>query len=121
MEQSAPAKERTPFWPDKCEHLKPNCASSGVFVGSTVSPNGEKWDVYIWNGEPWTKHREVCIRYGAEGYQYICCYDTPEQWSNTHRLVNYKDKLVLASEFDGSAMELVRAYLEKEKELGAQT
>lgn len=107
-------KKKQPYYPDHCEHLKCAC---GVFVGSTVSPNGDPIDVYIWGGDSCTgyRHRELCVRYGESGEQYFSPFSTPEEWSNPKRVVqDVNGKMMLASCFDGPAMELVRAFLAKE-------
>lgn len=103
---------KKPHYTDHCQHLQDGNAK-GVFVGTTVHPiHGEILDVYIWGP---AERREVCIRYGESGEQYASCFGTPEVWSDSKRTVSYNDKLVLASRFDGPAMELVRAYLAREK------
>lgn len=108
---------RTPHYTDHCRHL----TNGDIFVGSTIAPiNGHPIDVYIWYSylppacEP--NPRNVCIRFGQAPDEYIGCYGSPEEWSDPKREVqDVEGDMAPASYFDGPAMELVRAYLEKEK------
>jgi hypothetical protein len=106
---------KKPHYTDHCLHLT-NASDSGVFVGTTVSPiNGHLLDVYIWT-DIGIRQRQVCIRYDESGEKYIGCHGTPEEWSNPKREVqDVNGDMVLASCFDGPAMELVRAFLVQER------
>lgn len=103
---------KKPYFTDRCEHLSKD---RGVFVGSTVFPiNGKPIDVYIWKDT--RGKRELCLRYGENGEQYMSPFGTPEEWSDPNRMTqDGMGDMVPASCFDGPAMELVRAFLEREK------
>jgi len=97
---------KEPHYPDRCGHL-----GDGGFVGTTVSPtSGLLVDVYLYH-DPAEGVQKVCLRYGAEDHEYSSPYPTAVRWSDPRRTVHSGGKVVLASVFDGPAMELVRAYL----------
>jgi hypothetical protein len=66
--QGEGVRNMKPHWPDHCEHNRPR----DCFLG-TIEHDGETFDVFVYqdNALADVPDMHVCMRYGAEGSEYI--------------------------------------------------